>query len=69
MKIKVKSVFRDKHTKEIYKVGQEIEVSKERYNEIKNFVELIKSKKGQEQSCPFVLRSKKDEKQNCLYRN
>ena len=48
MKVKVISVFRDKNTKEIYKVGRELEVSKERYNEIKPFVEKIKTKRGQE---------------------
>lgn len=48
MKVKVKSVFRDKHTKETYKVDQVIEVSKTRYNEIKQYVEKIKTKKGQE---------------------
>lgn len=48
MKVKVISVFRDKNTKEIYKVGKELEVSKERYGEIKDFVEIIKNKKGQE---------------------
>ena len=47
MKVKVVSVFRDKHTKETYKANQEIEVSKERYNEIKQYVEIIKNKKGQ----------------------
>lgn len=48
MKVKVISVFRDKHTKETYKANDVIEVSKERYNEIKQYVEIIKSKKGQE---------------------
>ena len=48
MKVKVISVFRDKYTKETYKVNQAIEVSKERYNEIKQYVEKIKTKKGQE---------------------
>jgi hypothetical protein len=48
MKVKVVSVFRDKNTKEIYKVGKEIDVSKERYKEIKPFVEKIKTKRGQE---------------------
>lgn len=45
MKVKVVSVFKDKHTKKIYKLNDEIEVSKERYKEIKEFVEEIKSKK------------------------
>ena len=48
MKVKVVSVFRDKHTDETYELNQEIEVSKERYNEIEQYVEIIKTKKGQE---------------------
>lgn len=48
MKVKVVSVFRDKYTKETYKPNQVIEVSKERYNEVKQYVEKIKTKKGQE---------------------
>lgn len=48
MKVKVVSVFRDKHTNEIHKLNDEIEVSKERYDEVKQFVEKIKTKKGQE---------------------
>ena len=46
MKVKVVSVFKDKNTKETYTAGKVIEVSKERYNEIKQYVEKIK--KGQE---------------------
>ena len=48
MKVKVVSVFRDKYTNETYKENQIIEVSKTRYNEIKQYVEKIKTKKGQE---------------------
>lgn len=48
MKVKVVSVFRDKYTNETYELNDEIEVSKERYNEIKQYVEKIKTKKGQE---------------------
>ena len=44
MKVKVVSVFRDKYTNEIYKANQEIEVSKKRYNEIKQYVKAVKSK-------------------------
>lgn len=47
MKVKVVSVFRDKYTKEIYKADDIIEVSKERYEEIEQYVEKIKIKKGQ----------------------
>ena len=48
MKVKVKSVFKDKNTQIIHKIGDNLEVSKERYNEIKPYVEIIKKKKGQE---------------------
>jgi hypothetical protein len=48
MKVKVISVFRDKYTNKFHRVGDEIEVSKERYKEIKDYVEVIKKKKGQE---------------------
>lgn len=43
MKVKVISVFRDKDTKEIYKLNTELEVSEERYEEIKEYVEIINS--------------------------
>lgn len=46
MKAKVINKFIDKHTKQLYKVGTIIEVSKERLAEIKakgNFVEIIKA--------------------------
>lgn len=43
MKVKVISVFRDKNTKEIYKLNTELEVSKSRYEEIKEYVEVINS--------------------------
>lgn len=48
MKVKVISPFRDKYTFKYHKVGEELEVSKERYFEIKPYVERIKKKKGQE---------------------
>jgi hypothetical protein len=48
MRVKVVSVFRDKYTNKKYKLGEKIDVSAERYNEIKQFVEVIKTKKGQE---------------------
>lgn len=44
MKVKVVSVFRDKHTKKTYSIGDVIEVSNARYKEIKQFVEKIKKK-------------------------
>ena len=45
MKVKVVSIFTDKHTKKTYSVNDEIEVSKERYKEIKEYVEIVKDKK------------------------
>lgn len=48
MKVKVMSIFRDKYTKKKHKIGDEIEVSNERYNEIKQFVEQVKDKKNTE---------------------
>lgn len=45
MKVKVIKKFRDKHTKEIHKVNKEMEISKERFDEILSvgkFVEEIK---------------------------
>lgn len=42
MKVRVIERFNDKNTKEFYKLNQEIEVSKERYEEIKKYVEIIK---------------------------
>lgn len=46
MKVRVISVFIDKNTNERYKLGQELDVSKERYKDIQKYVE--KMKKGQE---------------------
>ena len=39
--------FVERNTKETYKANQVIEVSKERYNEVKQYVEKINTKKGQ----------------------
>lgn len=41
MKCIVIKRFNDKNTKEFYKLGQIIEVSQERYNEIKDYVNLF----------------------------
>lgn len=44
MKVKVISVFRDKNIKnKKYKLNEELEVSKERYEEIKEYVNIINS--------------------------
>ncbi len=46
MKVKVKSIFVDKNDmKKRYKIGEELTVSKERYEEIKDFVELVNDSK------------------------
>lgn len=41
MKVKVIQRFNDKNTKIFYKLSEVIEVSKDRYNEIKEYIELI----------------------------
>lgn len=54
-KYKVAKVFIDVHTKETYKVGQEIDLNKERFDEIEKnleafgggFLEQIKAEKEQ----------------------
>lgn len=49
MKVKVIKPFRDKHTKVIYNPGQDIEVTRERYEELTSaasgpFVQAVKEK-------------------------
>ena len=44
MKVRVKTAFKDKNTNQVYKVGDELEMSVRRVNEvltIGNFIELI----------------------------
>lgn len=48
MKVRVISVFIDKNTSEKYDIGQELSVSKERYAEMQQFVEIVKNEKGRE---------------------
>ncbi len=45
IKVKVISIFVDKITKVRYKLNSELTVAKERYEEIKDFVEVVDSKK------------------------
>ena len=45
MKVKVLSIFTDKYTKKTYSLGDKIEVTKDRYKEIKQYVEIIKTNK------------------------
>ena len=42
MEVIVKSVFRDKNTKETYKLNQTLNIDDKRYEEIKEFVEVVK---------------------------
>ena len=44
MIVRVISIFTDKYTKKTYSFNDKIEVSKERYNEIKQYVEKVKKK-------------------------
>ena len=46
IKVKVISVFIDKITKKKQELNEELIVTKERYNEIKDFVEVIKETKN-----------------------
>lgn len=51
MKVKVISSFRDKNTKVIHQPGEELDISKERADEIMkvgNFIELLEEPKKQE---------------------
>lgn len=41
MKVKVKEIFRDKYTNEVYKLNKELDVTDERYEEIKQYVEKV----------------------------
>ena len=41
MKVKVKEIFKDKYTNEIYKLNDEIEVTEQRFKEIKDYVEKV----------------------------
>lgn len=42
MKVVVKTIFRDKYTRKVYKLDDEIDVTDKRYEEIKQYVEKIK---------------------------
>lgn len=45
MKVIVDSIFKDKNTGEIYNIGQELKIKRERYKEIKDFVKIVKNDK------------------------
>lgn len=48
--VKVISMFKDKDTKELYKVDKELTVSKARYKEIKDYVKVIDNSKKENQN-------------------
>ena len=43
MKVKVTEIFRDVYTNEIYSKGKELTVDNKRYQQIKDFVKIIKN--------------------------
>lgn len=43
MKVEVIEIFRDVYTNEIYKKGKELTVDNKRYQQIKDFVKIIKN--------------------------
>lgn len=43
MKVKVTEIFRDVYTNEIYQKGKELTVDNKRYQQIKDFVKIIKN--------------------------
>lgn len=45
MKVKVKEIFRDKYTNEVYKLNKELDVTDERYEEIKQYVDKVEKNK------------------------
>lgn len=57
MKVRVVKPFKDKHTKVVYQVGQEIEVTKERHKELISaalgpFVEVPEAEKKEAEKKP-----------------
>ena len=50
MSVKVISIFVDKNTKQRYKLGEVLNVTKERYEEIKDFVEIVKDTKNNKET-------------------
>ena len=49
MKVVVKTIFRDKYTRKVYKLDDEIDVTDKRYEEIKQYVEKIEDKKEEDE--------------------
>lgn len=48
MKVKVKEMFRDKYTNEVYKLDQELEINQKRFKEVEKYVQEIKTEKETE---------------------
>lgn len=48
--VKVISMFKDKDTKELYRVGKELTISNNRYKEIKDYVKVINNDKKENQN-------------------
>lgn len=51
MKVRVKAEFRDKHTGKVYKIGDELEMTVQRINEVittGNFIELVEQSEQKE---------------------
>lgn len=67
MKAKVTKAFKDKHTKVIYQPGQEIEVTKERFEELTSsalgpFVEAMEQDRKEAKAEPKKKTTKKAKK-------
>lgn len=53
MKVKVRTEFKDKHTRKLHKVGDELEMTLDRINEVLkvgNFIELVAEQAETEQA-------------------
>ena len=48
MKVKVKEMFRDKYTNEVYKLDQELEINQKRFKVVEKYVQEIKTEKETE---------------------
>jgi hypothetical protein len=66
IKIRFNNIVQDKYTGTIYEIGQEVEVTKERFEELKNFdadlVTLIEEVEDKKQVKPSKEDKSKDEK-------
>lgn len=67
MKVRVVKPFKDKHTKVVYQTGQEIEVAKERFEELTSaalgpFVETVEKTEKEDKEVKKTIKSKKIQK-------